>query len=37
MGLRFADRIVGLKNGRIVIDRPAKNLTAEDLMFLYEA
>jgi phosphonate transport system ATP-binding protein len=37
MALRFADRIVGLKNGRVAIYRPAKDLTAEDLVFLYEA
>jgi phosphonate transport system ATP-binding protein len=37
MALRFADRIVGLRDGAIAIDRPAKDLTADDLVFLYEA
>ncbi len=36
MALCFADRIVGIKNGGIVIDQPAKNMTVDDLMFLYE-
>lgn len=37
MALCFADRIVGLKNGCIAIDRPAKDLKVADLVFLYEA
>ncbi|VAW50075.1 hypothetical protein MNBD_GAMMA06-1757 [hydrothermal vent metagenome] len=37
MALCFADRIVGIKNGGIAIDQPAKNVTANDLMFLYES
>ncbi|VAW51991.1 Phosphonate ABC transporter ATP-binding protein (TC 3.A.1.9.1) [hydrothermal vent metagenome] len=36
MALCFADRIVGIKNGGIVIDRPTKELSVDDLMFLYE-
>jgi phosphonate transport system ATP-binding protein len=35
MALCFADRIVGLKNGAIAIDQPAKDLSADDLQFLY--
>ena len=37
MALCFADRIVGIKNGAIAIDQPAKNVTADDLQFLYES
>ena len=37
MALCFADRIVGLKNGRVAIDRPAGELTPADLVFLYES
>ena len=37
MALCFADRIVGIKNGGIVIDRPAKELSVDELMFLYES
>ncbi len=36
MALCFADRIVGIKNGGIVIDLPSKELSVDDLMFLYE-
>jgi len=36
MALCFADRIVGIKDGGIVIDRPAAELSVDDLMFLYE-
>lgn len=35
MALCFADRIIGIKNGSIAIDQPAKNVTADDLQFLY--
>ncbi|HHO59473.1 MAG TPA: ATP-binding cassette domain-containing protein [Thiotrichales bacterium] len=37
MALCFADRIIGIKNGDIVIDRPATQLSASDLQFLYES
>jgi len=37
MALCFANRIVGIKDGGIVIDQPAKELSIDDLMFLYEA
>ncbi|HHJ36435.1 MAG TPA: ATP-binding cassette domain-containing protein [Gammaproteobacteria bacterium] len=37
MALCFADRIIGIKDGAIAIDRPAENVTADDLMFLYES
>lgn len=37
MALCFADRIVGLRDGSIVIDQPAKDLTVDDLVFLYES
>lgn len=37
MALCFANRIVGIKNGAIAIDQPAKNVTADDLRFLYES
>ncbi len=37
MALCFANRIVGIKNGAIAIDQPAKNVTADDLQFLYES
>jgi len=36
MALCFANRIVGIKDGGIVIDRPAAELSVDDLMFLYE-
>ncbi len=35
MALCFADRIIGIKNGSIAIDQPAKNVAADDLQFLY--
>jgi len=35
MALCFADRIVGIKDSAIAIDQPAKNVTADDLHFLY--
>ncbi len=35
MALCFADRIVGVKNGVIAIDQPAKDLNVDDLQFLY--
>ena len=36
MALSFADRIIGIKNGGIVIDQPAAAVSVEDLQFLYE-
>jgi len=35
LALAFCDRIVGLENGRIVLDSPAEALTTKDLMSLY--
>jgi len=35
MALRFADRIVGIKDAAIVIDQPASQLCLQDLQFLY--
>jgi ABC-type phosphate/phosphonate transport system ATPase subunit len=37
MALCFADRIIGIKNGSIAIDRAAKELCVDDLRFLYES
>jgi phosphonate transport system ATP-binding protein len=36
LALAYADRIVGIKAGRIVIDQPRNKLTAADLDLLYE-
>ncbi len=36
MALRFADRIVGIKDGSIAIDQPADTVSVTDLQFLYE-
>jgi len=36
MALCFADRIVGIKDGSIAIDRPATAVSVADLQFLYE-
>lgn len=35
LALQYASRIIGLKHGGIVLDRPADGLTASDLAFLY--
>lgn len=35
LALTFCDRIIGLDNGRIVLDSPSENLTANDLLVLY--
>ena len=37
MALQFADRIIGIKDGRIAVDDRADNLSAEALRFLYES
>lgn len=37
MALDFADRIIGIKNGVIALDRSAKGLSTGDLQFLYES
>lgn len=35
LALAFCDRIIGLENGRIVLDSPSKALTTQDLLSLY--
>jgi phosphonate transport system ATP-binding protein len=35
LALAFCDRIIGLENGRIVLDSPSKSLTTQDLLSLY--
>jgi phosphonate transport system ATP-binding protein len=35
LALAYTDRVVGLKNGRIVLDRPAADLESSDLDVLY--
>lgn len=35
LALEFCDRIIGLKNGKIVLDQPSKSLTADDLLTLF--
>ncbi len=37
LALEFTDRVVGLKDGRVVLDEPASELTASDLTFLYKS
>ncbi len=37
MALRFANRVVGIKDGVIAIDQPADAVSVADLHFLYEA
>jgi len=37
MALCFADRIIGIKDGVIAIDRPAKDISVDDLYFLYQS
>lgn len=36
MALEFADRIIGLRDGRVVLDDRAENLTAEDAARIYQ-
>lgn len=36
LALLFSDRIIGLADGRIALDRPAAQLRADDLKFLYQ-
>ena len=36
LALRFSNRIVGIDNGRIVMDRPASEIVASDLHDLYK-
>ena len=35
LALTFCDRIIGLEKGRIVLDRPSKSLSTQDLLSLY--
>jgi phosphonate transport system ATP-binding protein len=35
--LRYADRVIGLQGGRLVLDAPARDLRAADLRGLYDA
>ena len=35
LALAYTDRVVGLKDGRIVLDRPAADLESSDLDVLY--
>ncbi len=35
LAIRFSDRIVGIQNGKIALDQPAKDLQRQDLDFLY--
>jgi len=35
LALSFCDRIIGLENGRIVLDSPSQPLTEQDLLALY--
>jgi len=35
LALAFCDRIIGLENGRIVLDRPSNDLSQQDLLSLY--
>ena len=37
MALCFADRIIGIKDGAIAIDRQAKDISVDDLNFLYQS
>jgi phosphonate transport system ATP-binding protein len=37
LALRYASRIIGLKGGRIALDRPSNGLSTSDLDFLYQA
>jgi phosphonate transport system ATP-binding protein len=37
LALRYASRIIGLKNGGVALDRPNDGLTVRDLDFLYRA
>jgi phosphonate transport system ATP-binding protein len=35
LGLRFADRIIGLANGRIIIDKPVEDVDAQYIQSIY--
>lgn len=35
IAIKYATRIVGLKNGRVVVDKPTSELTQEDLLGIY--
>jgi len=35
LALSFCERIIGLENGRIVLDQPSKSLSTQDLLSLY--
>lgn len=35
LALSFCDRIIGMEQGRIVMDSPSENLTANDLLSIY--
>lgn len=37
LALRYASRIIGLKGGRIALDRPSNGLSTSDLDFLYRS
>lgn len=37
LALEFTDRVIGLKDRRIVLDEPSANLTTSDLIQLYKA
>ena len=37
LAIEFADRLIGIKGGRVVLDRPAEGLTPADLDDLYRA
>jgi phosphonate transport system ATP-binding protein len=36
LALKYSNRIIGLKNGRITFDQPTEKLSREDLDFLFE-
>lgn len=36
LALQYTDRVVGIKDGRIVLDQPTRGLTAADLTSLYQ-
>lgn len=35
LALRFADRVVGIADGQIALDRPSQDVTTQDLLALY--
>ena len=37
LAIEFADRLIGIKGGRVVLDRPADGLAPADLDDLYRA